>query len=235
MGKREELRKRREARARQNRVTVLVIVGVLAVAVTGYMIYLNTRPLGDIVMVEPVSLPFPDSKTLGSADAPVTIQVFSDFQCPFCGRFADSTERELIDQYVASGKARLEFRHFIVVDGNVGGNESRRAAEASECAEEQAQFWTFHSMLFANQHGEGEGAFSDRRLKAFAGALGLDTAEFNACFDSRRYASEVQADDGLARSLGAKGTPTVFVNGTQVENPLDMAELQRLIEGALGS
>jgi len=115
----------------------------------------------------------------------------------------------------------------------VGGSESRRAAEASECANEQGEFWNYHALLFANQQGEGRGAFSDRRLKAFAEALGLDSRQFDACFDSGRYAADVQADEQLARSLGISGTPAVFVNGARVENPLEFAELQARIEAEL--
>ena len=126
-------------------------------------------------------------------------------------------ERQLIDEYVATGKARFEYHHYIVVDRIVGGNESQRAAEASECANEQGEFWNYHKMLFANWNGEGEGAFVDRRLKIFAETLGLDTQKFNQCFDSGRYAGEVRADTQLGQSLGVTGTPTVFVNGQQVE------------------
>ena len=126
-------------------------------------------------------------------------------------------ERQLIDEYVATGKVRLEYHHYIVVDRIVGGNESQRAAEASECANEQGEFWNYHKMLFANWNGEGEGAFVDRRLKVFAETLGLDTQKFNQCFDSGRYAGEVRADTQLGQSLGVTGTPTVFVNGQKVE------------------
>jgi len=126
-------------------------------------------------------------------------------------------ERQLIDEYVATGKARFEYHHYIVVDRIVGGNESQRAAEASECANEQGEFWNYHKMLFANWNGEGEGAFVDRRLKIFAETLGLDTQKFNQCFDSGRYAGEVRADTQLGQSLGVTGTPTVFVNGQKVE------------------
>jgi protein-disulfide isomerase len=126
-------------------------------------------------------------------------------------------ERQLIDEYVATGKVRFEYHHYIVVDSIVGGNESQRAAEASECANEQGEFWNYHKMLFANWNGEGEGAFVDRRLKVFAETLGLDTQKFNQCFDSGRYAGEVRADTRLGQSLGVTGTPTVFVNGQKVE------------------
>jgi protein-disulfide isomerase len=144
-------------------------------------------------------------------------------------------ERQLIEQYVTTGKVRFEYHHFIVVDGNVGGNESRHAAEASECANEQGKFWDYHAMLFANQQGEGQGAFADRRLKAFAEALGLDTGIFNACFDSHKYAGAVQTDEQQARARGVNGTPTLFVNGQRVENPTDFNELQRWIEAGLAA
>ncbi len=142
-------------------------------------------------------------------------------------------ERQIIDEFVSTGQARYEYRHYIVVDGNVGGNESRRAAEASECANEQGEFWNYHKLIFANQNGEGKGAFADRRLKAFAVELGLDAEKFNTCFDAKRYASNVQADEALGRSLGVSGTPSVFINGTRLRNPLDMNEYRTLVQAAL--
>ena len=142
-------------------------------------------------------------------------------------------ERQLIEEFVSTGQARFEYRHYIVVDGNAGGAESRRAAEASECANAQGEFWNYNKIVFANQQGEGQGAFADRRLKAFAENIGLDTAKFNECFDSRRYANNVLADEALARSLGVSGTPTVFVNGMRVQNPLDLNGYRQLVQVAL--
>jgi protein-disulfide isomerase len=144
-------------------------------------------------------------------------------------------ERQLIEQYVATGKVRFEYHHYIVVDGNVGSNESRRAAEASECANEQGAFWDYHNMVFANQQGEGQGAFADRRLKAFAEALGLDTDKFNTCFNSGKYASVVRNDEARGFSMGVTGTPTLFVNENRVANPLDFNEIQRWIEAGLAA
>ena len=144
-------------------------------------------------------------------------------------------ERQLIEQYVTTGKVRFEYHHYIVIDGHTGGSESRHAAEASECANEQGAFWDYHAMLFANQQGEGGGGFADRRLKAFAEALKLDTGKFNACFDAHRYAGQVQADEAMARSLGLDSTPTIFVNGKMIQNPLDFGEIQRWIEASLAA
>lgn len=112
---------------------------------------------------------------------------------------------------------RFEYYHFPIVDQIVGGRESRDAAQASECANEQGQFWLYHDYLFANWRGEGVGAFRDPNLKAFAASAGLDTAQFNTCYDSGKYASAVSSDEALGRSLGVTGTPSIFVNNSNVE------------------
>jgi protein-disulfide isomerase len=233
MSKREEMRRRRQAQTRQRQLAVIGVIVVLAVAVVGWLIYQNSRPIGEYVTIPTQEYPLASGKSMGQADAPITILVFSDFQCPFCGVLATSTEEQLIENFVNTGQARLEYRHFIVVDGNVGGSESRDAAEASECAAEQGQFWNYHNFVFGNQQGEGRGAFAERRLKAFAEAIGLDTAAFNACFDSNRYAGAVRTDEALGTQMGVTGTPSVFVNGYRMDNPLDLAEYQRVIEAQL--
>ncbi|MCS6909030.1 MAG: DsbA family protein [Anaerolineales bacterium] len=148
---------------------------------------------------------------------------------------ATGAGRRIKEEYINAGKSvRLEFRHFIVIDGNRGGNESRRAAEASECAREQGRFWQYHAILFANAGGEGAGNFRDARLKAFAERLGLDQGQFNSCLDSGRYAAAVREDEALARSLGVDRTPTVFINGQRVTNPIDFEEYKTRIDALLG-
>jgi protein-disulfide isomerase len=87
--------------------------------------------------------------------------------------------------------------------------------------------------LFAHQAGEASGAFSAAHLKAFAATLKLDTAQFNACFDSHRYAQAVKQDEALANSLSVHQTPTVLVNGVLVNRPLDTTELRQIIDVAL--
>jgi protein-disulfide isomerase len=90
-------------------------------------------------------------------------------------------------------------------------------------------------MIFANQGAEAGGAFEDRRLKAFAESLELDTARFNECFDGGRYKQDVLADERYARSLGVNGTPTVFINKKLVNDPLNYAALKQMIDAALAS
>lgn len=147
----------------------------------------------------------------GSDTATVTIIEYSDFQCPFCGRFATETLPQIEDEYIASGQVRLGYQHFAFL-----GEESRWAAEASECANEQEAFWMYHDLLFSSQAGENQGAFSKDKLKAFAVGLGLDADAFNTCLDSGRYTSLVAGQTQAARQLGVRSTPTFLINGQPV-------------------
>ncbi|RMF45155.1 MAG: hypothetical protein D6755_08385, partial [Anaerolineae bacterium] len=99
----------------------------------------------------------------GNPDAPVTILEFSDFQCPYCGRFFAEVEPQINQQYIENGQVRMGYIHFAFL-----GQESLWAAEASECAADQDAFWEFHDKLFNSQNGENRGAFSKDNLKKFA-------------------------------------------------------------------
>ncbi|MBI2624423.1 DsbA family protein [Candidatus Parcubacteria bacterium] len=170
-----------------------------------------------------------DDPTLGPADAKVTIIEFSDFQCPFCGRFFRDTEPKIVENYVKAGKVRFVYRDLAFL-----GEESLRAAEAAQCAFEQGKFWEYHDALFTNQSGENEGAFKDDNLKRFARDLKLDSAKFDGCLDSRKYRSEVEKDTDDARLAGATGTPTVFINGRIIVGARPYEDFARVIEEELG-
>ena len=142
------------------------------------------------------------SHVRGIETAPVTIEEWADFQCPACGQFARTTEAQLLSTYVANGQVKIVFRHLAFL-----GAESQWAAEASECANEQGQFWAFHDRLYASQAGENRGAFSKDNLKRMGDALGLGPS-FAACVDSGRYAQTVRDELKLGQGRGVKATPT---------------------------
>ena len=228
----------------RQRIALVLLLGVLpllacstlstALGQPGGTAIPDNSPVGSIVMPPPHVWPHPDGTALGSKTAPVVVQEFADFQCPICKEYASSVEPRLIQDYVATGKIRYEWHSFIVIDGNVGGVESRHAAEASLCANAQERFWDYDSLLYSNQQGEHSGAFRDPRLKAFAVALGLDSAQFNTCFDTHQYASVVDADQALATQKNIAGTPTLLINGVIANNALDYPSLQKQINQALG-
>ena len=102
-------------------------------------------------------------RTLGPDNARVTVEEYSDFQCPYCARAARTMDPKIQQDYVADGRVKLVFQPVALI-----GEESIWAAEAAECANEQGKFWDYHDKLFENQHGENQGAFSMDNLKRFA-------------------------------------------------------------------
>lgn len=203
---------------------------IAAVVVAGFLIYLNRpqAPGADIVVAEPLPASIPVAgMTMGAADAPVKIVEWGDYQCPACGILARSIEPQLVSEYIAPGTASFEFRNFAFL-----GPESQRAAAAAVCADKQDAFWPFHDTLYANQHSENQGAFSDERLQAMASKLGLDMTAFNACLDDSATADAVAASTAGGRDQGVNATPWLTVNGTRVQNWQDWAALSAAIEAA---
>jgi len=164
-------------------------------------------------------------KILGNPEAPVTLTEYSDFQCPFCGRFFSQTEQQIIDEYVDSGDVKFVYKHYPVDRIHP---QATLAALASECANEQGQFWEYHNILFQNQNSLGQQAY-----KAWASGLGLDTAQFNKCYDSKKYSSVVRSDYQEGLSVGVRGTPGFTVNGRLVSGAQPFSVFQEIIEDEL--
>jgi protein-disulfide isomerase len=218
LSRKEELRqKRRRAQLRQRLVLLLIIGGVafviLALAI-GPTIRNATAPIGEIVQITPVPRPMEEGRNMGDPNAPIRMDVYSDFQCSSCNIFAQQVEPAVVEQYVETGQVYIIYRHFPILDR--GTNESRQAANASMCAAEQGRFWDYHDMLFANYLGVNVGSYTERRLIAFAEALEMDTDAFNACLRENRYQNVIAEDMSMGQQLEITGTPSVYVNDTQI-------------------
>ena len=172
-----------------------------------------------------------DGFAMGSPDAPVTVEIWEDYQCPFCQRFTYEIEPGIIEQYVETGDARLVFRNLAFL-----GDESHWAAVASSLAADQNQFWPFHDYLFANFQGHESGAFRIDRLLEMGEAVGLDMDEFRAGLtldNARERFAEIQAEARAdAGSLGINATPTVTVDGVPLQAP-DFDSVSAAIDIAL--
>jgi protein-disulfide isomerase len=157
----------------------------------------------------------------GPADARVTIIEYSDFECPYCARFAEETLPQIEANY--GDRVLFVFRNYPLPESMHPYAE--KAAEASECANDQGKFWGYHDMLFRNQSQLTSlvqtGGVSEvvEQLKQYAATLGLDATRFNQCLDGGEDADKVAADktslDDLVTSMGITrfGTPTFFING----------------------
>jgi len=169
-------------------------------------------------------------RTLVSEGARVrlTVEEYSDFQCPYCARAAENIDPKVEEEYVRDGRVKLVFRHMALI-----GQESVWAAEASECANDQGKFWEYHDKLFENQKGENQGAFSIDNLKRFAEELGLDTQTFNQCLDSREHEDLVKAETQDAVKKGIGSTPTFVIEDQTVVGLKSYDDVKKVIEAEL--
>jgi protein-disulfide isomerase len=153
-----------------------------------------------------VNVSVDDDPAWGPEDAPVVMVEFSDFQCPFCGRFYQETYPRLRETY--GDRIRFVYRDLPLPQIHP---DAILAAQAAECADEQGAFWEYHDLIFSNQQD-----LSRTALGSFATQLELDTEAFNQCLDSGRYEQEIASDMQAASSYGIRGTPTFFINGRPI-------------------
>ena len=161
----------------------------------------------------------------GPDDAPVLIQEFADFQCPYCGKFALQTYPRIKEAY--GDQVRFVFRDFPL--STIHGS-AQKAAEAAQCAQDQGLFWEYHDLLFANQD-----ALADSDLRGYAEKVGADTGQFNDCLDSGKNAREVQMDMQDGQRSGVSGTPAFLINGLLVSGAQPFEQFQIAIDQALAT
>ena len=184
---------------------------------------------GNVDLPEPRQHPMAESNRMGDPNAPVKIIEYADFQCPYCVRYWQDTETQIIENYVVTGKVFYEYRSM----GEFIGPESAAAAEAAYCAGAQNKFWEYHDILYANWSGENVGDFTDAKLRAFAAALGLDQNAFDQCMSSGKFADRVQQDAANAKAAGINGTPAFLINDQLLQGAQPYSDFEQAIEAAL--
>jgi len=192
-----------------------------------------------------VDVPVADAPTKGPANAKVTIVEFSDFECPYCQRFVQQTMPSILQNY--GDKVLFAFRSFPLTSIHP---YSEKAAEASECANDQGAFWQYHDLLFQNQttlagyvtaDATGGVATVITNLKQYAASLNLDTATFNDCLDSSKDKAKVDADAAALTKatqdagITQYGTPTFFINGKYLGGAYPYDTFKQMIDDALAA
>lgn len=175
------------------------------------------------LLIEPPRFKFatPAGPAIGPADAAVTVVEFSDFQCPYCARSAQ-TVKQLVDKY--RGRIRLVFQDFPLPIHK----DAPKAAEAAACANDQGKFWPMHDKLFQVQKN-----LSVAEMKQYAAELGLDAPAFNACLDAGRHANEWKRSKTVGEGYGITGTPAFFINGIPVFGAAPLQEFTEVIDAEL--
>lgn len=176
---------------------------------------------------QPAEINLEGAYSKGEEDAPVTIVEYSDFQCPFCGRFYTQTLPQIQEQYVETGKVRFVYKDFPLDSIHP---QATPAALAARCAGEQSEeaFWGMHDLMFENQ-----GSLSESSYNAWASQLGLDATQFSQCLTSQKYLNEVRADLQEGSNAGIRGTPGFLINGQLVSGAQPFSVFQQVIEAEL--
>ncbi|NJL93541.1 MAG: thioredoxin domain-containing protein, partial [Anaerolineae bacterium] len=169
-----------------------------------------------------------DDPFLGSADAPIKMVEFSDFQCGFCARFAQTTLPELVDHYG-------DLVQFVYRDFPIFGDPSVFAALGAECAADQDPdaFWDYHNRLFENTATQDRRALDPDFLREIAADLDLDVVEWDTCFSAEETVNEIANDYVMAINLGISGTPAFYINDVFVSGAQPIEVFFQIIDAQL--
>ena len=158
-----------------------------------------------------------DGTTLGESDAPVTVSVYEDFQCPFCGQFSREMFPDLVDDYVRNGKVRVVSETMAFL-----GPDSVTAARAAFAAGEQNLYWPYHTLLFENQGEENSGYITDDFLRGLAEETpGLAVEKWEDQRAGNSFTKELEAVQSKAQDAGVNSTPTLIFEGPRGQVKID--------------
>ena len=166
----------------------------------------------------PVKIEIGDAPIKGPKDAKITVIEFSDFQCPFCQRGAQTMD-ELLKAY--PNDVKVAFKNLPLPFHP----QAKPAAIAALAANEQGKFWEMYDELFKNQQNLSEEFFNQTATK-----LGLDMAKFAADLKSEKLTKQIDDDMQIANTLGVRGTPGFFVNGVQVRGAREPEFFKQIID-----
>ena len=207
---------------KNSRWMVLVILVVLILFISAFY-YINKTTIPH-TRSPIINISIGGSPYIGNSSAKIVIVDFSDFECPYCGKFFRGAFKDINERYVKTGKAVFVYKNFPLEMHT----HSRKAAEASLCANEQGRFWDYHDKLFSNQD-----ALTVNDLKIYARELSLDTNKFNDCLDSGKIGPIIENEIKEGKDYGVSGTPTIFINGIKIVGAQPFDIFKRTIEEEL--
>ena len=152
------------------------------------------------------------SPILGDPDAPITLVEFGDYQCHYCNVFFQSIEKDIVKNYVDTGKVKIIFK-----DYNIIGEDSVKASQGAHCANDQGLFWEYHDILYSNWTGENNGWASSENLAIFAQQIGLNMNKWSECMNKGSHSQIILKSNDDARTLQLTGTPAFFIINSEGE------------------
>lgn len=221
-----------------NNVFIIALVGIVLAG--GGFIWWKTQEKPVVVVEMPtVADSALASKahgyTIGSPTAKVEIEEFGDFECPTCERFATLQEPDIRKNFITTGIARFTYYDFPLT--NLHPN-TMVASNSAACADDQGKFWEMHDALFNNQDmWQGRGGTTNPRgvITSLATQVGLDLPKWNACMDVSTHSDRIRANYALGMTKHVGGTPTFFINGTQMQSNPTYDNLKNAVDAALAA
>ena len=150
------------------------------------------------------------SPFMGNPNAPITILEWGDYQCTFCYKFHQNTLDIINEDFIKTGKVKIIFKDF-----PLNGADSKLAAEASYCAQDQEKYWKYHDELYKNWGGERTGWITRESLTKFAEIVDLDLKKFNKCLDDHKYENKIDLLYEFGKEIGINATPSFLVFNDQ--------------------
>ncbi|HLC58937.1 MAG TPA: DsbA family protein [archaeon] len=186
------------------------IIGLAILAFIVYVIYSSVSALSSSTIgsfdIASSFVPY-----RGNASANVNIIAFGDYQCPVCKESFLTSEPQILETYVNTGKVKMYFMDFAFL-----GPDSHTLSLGAWCANEQNIYYEYHDYIYSNQKRENSGWATPEKLKIIAQNIpGLDIQQFSSCLDSKKYSSNVQELTQLGRNSGVSGTPTFFIGNDE--------------------
>ncbi|MDR1237188.1 MAG: DsbA family protein [Propionibacteriaceae bacterium] len=223
---RQRLHERKAAEAKRRKAIRATIIGVIVLAVVGSAITVamlvqnaNVAP-ADPAGFPPNATANNDGIAFNQAEGVPVVEIYSDYQCPWCGRL-EKTYGSAFTQLAAEGKIQLINHTKTFLDPSLGNDSSTNAAIGAACADFAGVFPGYHAAVFANQpEQEGDGypvELLRDTIPAQLGLTGETLTAFQQCYDTRATAGFVRQVDEAAMAAGVGSTPTVKVNGNELD------------------
>ena len=195
--------------------------------ITAFIEKQNAKQNAPAAPVDPIEVSYEGAPIKGEKNAPVTIVEFSEYECPYCGRYVNGAYKEIVEKYIETGKVKYAFRNFPLAFHK----NAMPAATAALCARDQKgddMYFNYHDKLFGNQK-----ALDTATLKKYAKDLGLNESEFNTCLDSGKFDAQIAKDIAEAKEYGVRGTPAFYINGRMISGAQPFAAFEAIIEEEL--
>lgn len=204
-------------------VAVIVVVGVASLG------WVMSRPT-KVLVLDPATLPTVAAAGIlkGNPDAPVQVIEFADFECPGCAHFATVTGPDVMNRLVATGEVAFRFFDLPLIDIHPN---SVSAHNAAHCANEQGKFWEMHDAIFNGQFEWNTQATRAPKkvLAGYAERVGLDTKQWDECYDSERMLPQILANRREAERLRVGSTPTFIIGDRMVSNSIPYDQFRALV------